>query len=175
MATTNSAVDKYFEALTESYDAIIDAIKAGNERGFRVSNNLLTEAQRGQREAIDLGRKFAEDPTDVAGFYRAVMESTTKAQGRALELARQMFDELSESRGDTREAIEKVVKAQRAAGEAAVEAARDVAGATAERVRTGVNRVTNRAAGKAEEAAAEAKETAAKARKSAAAANGANG
>ena len=84
MAKTATAADKYFEALTESYDAIIDAIKAGNERGFRVSNNLLAEAQRGQREAVELGKKFADDPTDVGGFYRSVMESTTKAQGRAL-------------------------------------------------------------------------------------------
>ena len=58
----NTAADKYFEALTESYDAIIEAIKAGNERGFRVSNNLLAEAQRGQREAVELGRTFATDP-----------------------------------------------------------------------------------------------------------------
>lgn len=150
----NPAVDKYFEALNESYDAIIEAIKAGNERGYRMSSTLLAEAQRGQRESVELGKKFAEDPTDVGGFYRAAMESTTKAQGRALELARQMFDELSESRSDTREAIEKVVKAQRAAGEAAVEAARDVAGNTAERVRTGVNRVATRG----QEAAEDVKE-----------------
>jgi hypothetical protein len=170
MTTRSSSVDKYFEALTESYDAILDAIKAGNERGFRVSNNLLTEAQKGQREAIELGRKFAEDPTDIGGFYRAVMESTTKAQGRTLELARQMFDELSESRTEAREVIEKVVKAQRIAGEAAVEAARDVASTTAERVRTGVGRVTSRGAGAgvAEEAAGAAEEQAGKARKAAA-------
>jgi DNA anti-recombination protein RmuC len=142
----NTAADKYFEALTESYDAIIEAIKAGNERGFRVSNNLLAEAQRGQREAVELGRSFASDPTDVGGFYRTMMESTTKAQGRALELARQMFDELSESRTEGREVIEKVVKAQRAAGEAAVEATRDLVSTTAERVRTGVTRVTTGAA-----------------------------
>lgn len=138
----NTAADKYFEALTESYDAIIEAIKAGNERGYRVSNNLLAEAQRGQREAVELGRTFAADPTDIGGFYRAMMESTTKAQGRALELARQMFDELSESRTESRDVIEKVVKAQRAAGEAAVEATRDLVSTTAERVRTGVTRVT---------------------------------
>ena len=138
----NTAADKYFEALTESYDAIIEAIKAGNERGYRVSNNLLAEAQRGQREAVELGRTFAADPTDVGGFYRAMMESTTKAQGRALELARQMFDELSETRTEGRDVIEKVVKAQRAAGEAAVEATRDLVSTTAERVRTGVTRVT---------------------------------
>ena len=146
----NTAADKYFEALTESYDAIIEAIKAGNERGFRVSNNLLAEAQRGQREAVELGRTFASDPTDIGGFYRAMMESTTKAQGRALELARQMFDELSESRTESREVIEKVVKAQRAAGVAAVEATRDLVSTTAERVRTGVTRVTT---GVAEQAA----------------------
>lgn len=166
MTTRTSAVDKYFEALTESYDAIIDAIKAGNERGFRVSNNLLTEAQKGQREAIELGKKFADDPTDVGGFYRALMELTTKAQGRTLELARQMFDELSESRTEARDVIEKVVKAQRVAGEAAVEAARDVASTTADRVRTGVGRVTSRAGEVAEEAASEA----AKPRRAAAAA-----
>ncbi|HXK33431.1 MAG TPA: hypothetical protein VNM91_05385 [Dehalococcoidia bacterium] len=156
MAKTESAVDKYFQALTESYDAIIEAIKAGNERGFRISNNLLAEAQRGQREAIDLGRKFADDPTDVGGFYRAAMEATTKAQGRTLELARQMFDELSQSRTETRDVIEKVIKAQRAAGEAAVEATRDVASTAADRVRTGVSKVTQRGQAATEAATAAA-------------------
>ena len=169
----NTAVDKYFEALTESYDAIIEAIKAGNERGYRVSSNLLSEVQRGQREAVGLGRKFADDPTDIGGLYRAMMESTTKAQGRALELARQMFDELSESRSEARETIEKVVKAQRAAGEAAVEAARDVVGVTAERVRTGVTRITSRTGAQAEQAAGTVKDAVGKAKKAAVAANGA--
>ena len=159
MPKTETAIDKYFGALTESYDAIIGAIKAGNERGFRVSNNLLAEAQRGQRESVEIGKQFAADPTDIGAFYRAVMESTTKAQGRALELARQMFDELSESRNEARETIEKVVKAQRAAGEAAVEAVRDVASVTVDRVRTGVGRVTHRA----QEAPAKAETTAKKA------------
>lgn len=151
MAKTETAIDKYFEALTESYDAIIEGIKASNDRGYRLSTNLLAEAQRGQRESVELGKAFATDPTDIGGFYRAAMESTTKAQGRALELARQMFDELSESRSEARETIEKVVKAQRAAGEAAIEAARDVASTTVDRVRTGVGRVT----GQAQEAVAE--------------------
>ncbi len=169
MAEKNTAADKYFEALTESYDAIIEAVKAGNERGYRISNNLIQEAQKGQREAVELGRKFADDPTDIGGFYRGLMESATAAQGRALELARQMFDELSESRTESRDVIEKVVKAQRVAGEAAVEAARDVASVTADRVRTGVTRVTNRGAAAEAPAAPATKEK----RTAAAAANGA--
>ena len=146
-------IDRYFEALTDTYDAIVDAIKAGNERGFRISNSLLAEAQKGQREAVDLGKKFAIDPTDVGGFYRAAMESTTRAQGRTLELARQIFDELSDTRGETRDAIERVIRAQRAAGEAAVEAVREFAGTTADRVRTGVGRVTSQAKEATNEAA----------------------
>ena len=161
-SSSNTSVDKYFDALTETYDAIIEAIKAGNERGFRLSNSLLAEAQRGQREAVDLGKKFAIDPTDIGGFYRAAMESTTRAQGRTLELARQIFDEFSDVRGETREAIEKVIKAQREAGEAAVEAVRDVAGNTAERVRTGVGRVTGQAQETVNEAATTTKKAAEK-------------
>ena len=156
MATKQkTSVDKYFDALTESYDAIIDAIKLGNERGFRLSNNLLAEAQKGQREAVELGKKFAEDPTDVGAFYRAAMESATKAQGRTLEFARQVFDELSQSRDETRSVVEKVFSAQRAAGEAAIEAARDVASTAGERMRTGVERVTTRVRGEAEKAGPE--------------------
>jgi len=154
MATTQkNSVDKYFDALTESYDAIIEAIKMGNERGFRMSNNLLAEAQKGQREAVELGKKLADDPTDLAAAYRAMMESATKAQGRTLEFARQVFDELSQSRDESRQVWEKVFTAQRTAGEAAVEAARDVASAAGDRIRTGVERVTTRARGEAEKPA----------------------
>jgi hypothetical protein len=156
-AKTKNPTDKYFDALTESYDAIIDAIKLGNERGFRLSNNLLAEAQKGQREAVELGKKLADDPTDIGGYYRSMMESATKAQGRTLEFARQVFDELSTSRDETRQVFEKVFTAQRAAGEAAVEAARDIASTTGDRIRTGVERVTTRVSGEAEKVADKAK------------------
>lgn len=160
VAKEKNSTDKYFDALTESYDAIIDAIKLGNERGFRLSNNLLAEAQKGQREAVELGKKFADDPTDLAGYYRTMMESATKSQGRTLEFARQVFDELSTSRDETRQVFEKVFTAQRAAGEAAVEAARDVASTAGDRIRTGVERVSTRVQGGAEKVANQAEKTA---------------
>jgi hypothetical protein len=158
---TQSAVEKYFDALTQSYDAIIDAVKAANERNYRIAGNLIAEAQRGQREQVELGKTFAADPTDIGGFFRAAMEQTTKAQGRALELARQLFDEMNESRNEGREAIEKVIGAQRAAGEAAIEAARDVTGATVERIRTGIGNLTGQVEETVERATARTKKVAA--------------
>jgi hypothetical protein len=154
MPQTQTPSDKYFDALTASYDAIIDAIKASNERGYRIASNLIAEAQRGQREQVELGKTWAADPTDVGGFFRAAMEQTTKAQGRALELARQLFDEFSESRNEGREAIEKVISAQRGAGEAFVEAARDVTGSAVERIRTGIGNLTQQTEDTVEKAVA---------------------
>lgn len=151
---TQTAADKYFDALTQSYDAVIDAVKQSNERGYRIASNLIAEAQRGQREQVELGKTWVSDPTDVAGFFRAAMEQTTKAQGRALELARQLFDELSESRNEGREAIEKVIAAQRSAGEAAVEAARDVTGQTVDRIRTGIGNLSQQTEDTVEKAVA---------------------
>lgn len=121
---TSETAQKFFDALSESYAAMLDAIKAANERGHRVSSTLIEEASKGQREAIDLAKKWAQAPTDLPGFYGSVVEATTKAQGRALELAREWFEELGEVGEDTREAIRRIVSANRAAAEAAVEAAR---------------------------------------------------
>lgn len=132
MPATTSTSDKIFDALNESYRAMLDAIKAGNERGYRVSQTLIEEAERGQREVLELGRRFAQDPADLAGFSTALMEATTKAQNRALELTRQWFDELSGASTEAREAMQRMVRANQEAGQAAVEVARGLFSRAAE-------------------------------------------
>ena len=108
MATGTGTADRIFDALNESYEALLAAIKAGNERGYRVSKTLIDEAERGQKEVTELGRKFAQDPADLAGFSTSVMEATTKAQSRALDLTRQWFEELSGANSEARDAIQRV-------------------------------------------------------------------
>src|SRR4030042_1760020 len=79
------------------------------------------------QEAEEMAEKqkgLGEAPTDVAGFYGAVVEATSKAQSRTLELAREWLGELGDSGKDARDAIQKVMKANQAAARAAVEAAR---------------------------------------------------
>src|SRR6266480_5250271 len=68
-------VDKFFTAVNEAYDALLDAAKAANDRGYRVSRQLIDEVERGQREAIDLTRRIASSPRDVSGFYTAAVRS----------------------------------------------------------------------------------------------------
>jgi hypothetical protein len=120
----SGAEEKFFDALNESYDALLEAIKAGTERGHRVSKELIEQAQKAQRETVDLGKKLVEAPTDLAGFYGALVEATSKAQSRTLELAREWLGELGESGKEARDALQQVMKANQAAARAAVDAAR---------------------------------------------------
>ena len=49
-STTDQApTDKYFDALLASYDALAHAIEQANERGLRISRQLLTDVTAAQR------------------------------------------------------------------------------------------------------------------------------
>lgn len=123
MAGTEAA-QKFFEAMNESSDALIDAVRAANDRGHRLQTALIEQAQESQREAAEFIRKWADSPFDVGGLFSTVVESTTKAQGRSLEAARQWFSEMGDVQKESRDVFQKVVDANRKAGEAGVEMAR---------------------------------------------------
>ncbi len=137
--------EKFFDALNESYEAIIEAIKAGNERGYRFSKTLIDEAQKGQQEVLELAKKWGDAPTDVAGFYGSLVEAISKAQSHSLELAKEWLGEVSESRTETRDTIQRMVSANQAAGQAAVEAARGLFTRATEAARPAARRAQGKA------------------------------
>jgi hypothetical protein len=121
-------VDKFFDAVTEAYDALLDAARSANDRGYRVSRKLIDEIERGQKDAIDLTRRVALAPRDISGVTTTAIRTVTDAQGRVLDLTRQLLDELTDSQRETRDTFRKVIEANRGAGQAAIEATRDVVG-----------------------------------------------
>lgn len=123
MANTDAS-SRYYEALNETSDAMIDAIRAANDRGHRFTTALIEQAQESQRDAVEFTRKWVESPFDLIGLLSMWTESTTKAQGRALDATRQLFGELSDVQKESRDVIQKVINANRTAGEASVEMAR---------------------------------------------------
>ena len=92
----DDAATKYYEALNETSDALIDAIRAANNRGHRLTTALIEQAQENQRDVVEITRKWAAAPFDVIGLMSSVTESTTKAQGRSLDATRQIFGEFSD-------------------------------------------------------------------------------
>jgi len=143
--TRTENVDKFFESVNDVYDALLDAVKSANDRGYRISRKLIDEVEHGQREAIDLTRRLAVAPRDVAGFYASATRSVTDAQGRALDLTRQLLDEVGDSGREARDTVRKVIEANREAGQAAISATRDVVQRTAPAVEQAVNGARARA------------------------------
>lgn len=125
---SNESIQKYFDSLLATYDILTEALEKASERGLKVSKAFASDVIAGQREAIELGRRLASEPTDAGQFYTAVLEATTAAQSRALAFAQQNFQEALAASTETRETMEKLVAANRQTAEAALAAARTWAG-----------------------------------------------
>ena len=138
-------IDKFFEAVNDSYDALLDAVKSANDRGYRVSRRLIDEVERGQRDAVDLTQRLASAPRDVTGFYTASVRNLTEVQGRTLDLTRQFLDELADGGREARDTVRKVVEANRDAGQAAISATREAVQRTAPVAEQAVNGVRSSA------------------------------
>ena len=139
----NDATSKFFEALNDSSDALIDAVRAANDRGHRVSTALIQSAQEGQREAVELTRKWLTAPLDIAGFYSSLIESATRTQGRTLDITRQWFGEMADAQKETREILQRVVTANRSANEAGADVARGVFNRATEAAQSATSSLTN--------------------------------
>ena len=109
-------VDQFFDSVNESYDALLDAVKSANDRGYRISRKLIDEVEQSQRDSFDLGRRFATAPADVAGFSASVVRSLTDAPSRSLGLARQLLDEVSYHNRKARDPARKWIEDSRQPG-----------------------------------------------------------
>lgn len=119
-----STIEKFFNAVDDAYDTVLDTIKAGTDRGYRVSKGLIEQAERGQREALELAYTIAKSPTDLGKASGAVVETLTKTQGRIIDTSRQWLDEALDSQQEGREALRRWIDANRQASEAILEASR---------------------------------------------------
>ena len=124
MSSTDKS-EAYFEALIKSYDALALAIEKVSERGGDISKQFRSDLAARQREAIDLARKVAAEPANVAVAYSAIMEATVSAQSQALEFSQAAYKQTAAADSEAREAVEVLLSASRTAAEAALELSRD--------------------------------------------------
>ncbi len=130
-----SSIDKFFGAVDDAYDIVLDTLKAVVDRGYRVSQGRIEQALAGQHEAVELAATIAKSPTDLAKSSGALVETVTKTQGRVLGLSRQWLDEAMDAQQEGREALRRLIDANRQAGEAVIQSSRGLAGRAQERAR----------------------------------------
>ncbi len=142
----NTTVEQLFSALNENSNAVLEAVKAGNERTYRLSKAFVEEAERGAQVMLELGKRLAEAPTDLAGFSALAFAKAGDAQRSAQKLARQTFDEIVEAGREVRDTVQKIVGANRELGQAYTAAIR---GRTGEMLKATTGGSTNSATTKA--------------------------
>ncbi len=106
MATTReSTTQRFFDALIERQETMFDTIRSSNDRYHRFVRSLVEGARQRSRDWTEVGRRFAQRPTDIVGVYEAVSEAVGNSQARTLALAREWLDDLVESQRESREAV----------------------------------------------------------------------
>lgn len=123
--TEQAPTDKYFDALLTSYEALTHAIEQANERGLRISRQLLADVTEAQRRALELAKQVSTNPTDSAAAYSAIMESAVAAQSQALDFTQSAYKEAIAASSEGREALDSLLSASRAAAEAALTISRE--------------------------------------------------
>lgn len=148
--STNVNRDRFFSALNESIEATMDAIKSGNERGYRFSGRLLGEVQRARQEMGSLSRRFARDPKDVRGLYEASIDLARRSAKQSSDLAQEWLAGAQQAGQELRGTTQKVIRANRSASQALAAAVMAAAADLRERADSEVRRrITKRVTGRA--------------------------
>ncbi|MGE0485614.1 MAG: hypothetical protein AB7Q81_15825 [Gammaproteobacteria bacterium] len=103
---TDSA-NAYIERLLAGHARLTDAMATARARNARVADKFFEVLIAGQRDALELGKTMATEPTAYAKNMEAVMQSMSVAQERALDVAKTVYREQAEASGEMREAAEK--------------------------------------------------------------------
>jgi hypothetical protein len=116
--------DKFFDAIDETYNALVTALEATEARGDKVSQTLFAEARKGEREASKLARSWVDSPTSLYENLEAMIDAQARAQSRALQLARDSLKGAGAYREEVQEALRRMIQANRNIAEAIVEVSR---------------------------------------------------
>ncbi len=116
------------DALSETYDVLIQGLKATSDRTYRLSTALIEDAQQSQRERLQLAKRWAERPLDLPNISASLVDTVAMSQGRALEFASLWIGELAEAQREFGEGLRRVLTANRSAATATAGAARELVG-----------------------------------------------
>ena len=99
------SIDRLFEAIIERQESSFDTLKSANERYHRFARSVIEGARQGAHDWNNVGRSWAQRPTDIVGLYEAASEALANGQARRLALWQEMLEDLAESQQEGREVM----------------------------------------------------------------------
>ncbi|MGB2695674.1 MAG: hypothetical protein WBD55_10880 [Dehalococcoidia bacterium] len=117
------------DALFESQQAVIDAVRKSNERGLRFSKRLVSEAEQGQEELARLRQRLTGHSKDGRGLYQESVDLARRAADHSAELAEEFVSATGAAGDELRDTVTAIIHANRSAAQAMIAA---LAGGTSE-------------------------------------------
>jgi len=103
--TTRESIDRLLETIIERQEARFDTIKGINERYYRFVRSVVEATRQGAHDWTNVGRGWAQRPTDVVGLYESASEVLANDQARRIALWQEMLDDVAESQREGREVV----------------------------------------------------------------------
>ncbi len=103
--TRESATDRIFDGILQRQATIFDVVRSSNERINRFNHSVIEGARQGSRDWAEVGRRWANKPTDLVGVYEAAAEAIGNSQTRSLALAREWVEDATQSQRETADAL----------------------------------------------------------------------
>ena len=101
------------QGLHDNNAAMVDMVRDGNERMYRMNRIFIDEAERTQEERIGILHQWLARPTDIAGLNGSIFDTLTKRMRRRMEIARTLADDLRDTASGTRSTWERMGAANR--------------------------------------------------------------
>jgi len=106
----------YLERLECGHTRFAEALSSARERSSRVADKLLENLLASQRDALNLGKTLAAQPTEYGKNVEAFLQSLTSAQERALELAKTVYRTNNEIAAEARAAAASAIESGKTLG-----------------------------------------------------------
>jgi len=114
-----TAPGRLTSAILERQAGVFDAIRSSTDRNHRFTRSVIESARQSNRDWIEVGRRWAKNPTDVTGIYDAVSEAIGNGQARTLALSREWLEDVVETQRENRELVRRGIGDAREAVERA--------------------------------------------------------
>ncbi len=103
--SARESIDRLFETIIERQESSFDTIKGINERYYRFVRSVVEATRQGAHDWTNVGRGWAQRPTDIVGLYESASEALANDQARRIALRQEMLEDLAESQRESREVV----------------------------------------------------------------------
>ena len=103
--SARESIDRLFGTIIERQESSFDTLKSINERYYRFVRSVVEATRQGAHDWTNVGRGWAERPTDIVGLYESASEALANDQARRIALRQEMLEDLAESQRESREVV----------------------------------------------------------------------